>query len=84
MDKIPDSSICDINKTKPSDYQIGGSHYKNMIIEPSEYCQKNKLGWCESNVIKYVSRHRNKNGKEDIKKAIHYLELLIEWEYADK
>jgi len=65
------------------DVQRGGSHYKNMAIQPVEYCHKNKLGTIESSVIKYVSRHQNKNGAEDIKKAIHCLELLLQLEYSE-
>jgi hypothetical protein len=63
--------------------QTGGSQYKNMVIQPMEYCQKNKLGTAESFVVKYVSRHRSKNGAEDIKKAIHCLQLLLEIEYNE-
>lgn len=63
--------------------QIGGNHYKNMPIQPAEFCQRNGLNYCESNVVKYVSRHRQKNGREDIEKAIHYLQLLIEMEYPE-
>ena len=44
----------------------------------------NALGWCEGNAIKYVCRHRTKNGAEDVRKAIHYLQLLLEWEYSDE
>lgn len=62
--------------------QVGGNHYKDLAIQPVVYCQKNHLGYCESNVVKYVSRHKQKNGLEDLKKAMHYLELLIELEYA--
>lgn len=63
------------------DTQVGGSHYKDMAIQPIEYCQKNRLGYCESNAIKYISRHTKKSGKEDIEKAIHMLGLLLELEY---
>lgn len=63
--------------------QCDGSHYKNMPIQPIEFCQKNGLNFCESNVIKYVCRHRNKNGASDIKKAIHNLQLLLEMEYKE-
>lgn len=66
---------------KASDRQEGGQHYKDFPIQPAEFCQRNRLNWCESNVVKYVSRHRDKKGAEDIRKAIHYLELLLEWEY---
>lgn len=64
--------------------QVGGGHYRDMAIGPAEYCQKNGLGCCESNVIKYVSRHRRKGGREDLEKAIHYLRLLIEMEYPER
>ena len=60
--------------------QIGGNHYKGMVIQPVEYIYKNKIGYFEGCVIKYVSRWKNKNGVEDLKKAIHFLELLIELE----
>ena len=56
--------------------QIGGTHYKDMQITPREYAIANRLGVDEFNVIKYVSRHKSKNGLEDINKAIHYLEML--------
>lgn len=59
------------------DKQVGGSHYK-VGIQPIEYILANNLGMCEGNVIKYVTRWKNKGGIEDLKKAIHYLELLIE------
>jgi hypothetical protein len=58
--------------------QIGGQHYKGMKIQPSEFIAKNDLKWYEGNAIKYICRHRLKNGKQDIEKAIHYLELLLE------
>lgn len=63
--------------------QVGGSHYKDFAIQPAEFCQRNRLPYCEANVIKYVSRHRQKNGADDIKKAIHYLEMLLEMEYSE-
>lgn len=65
-----------------SDTQIGGSHYKDLVIQPSEFIQKNGLNWCEGNVVKYVCRHRNKHGRQDLEKALHYIQLLIEWEYG--
>ncbi len=63
--------------------QIGGSHYKDAAIQPYEFCQKNNLNYLESNVIKYVFRHRAKNGAEDLRKAIHTLEVLLEIEYDE-
>ena len=51
------------------DTQIAGSHYKDLAIQPAEYCQRNKLPYCESSVVRYVTRHRSKNGREDIEKG---------------
>lgn len=64
--------------------QIGGSHYKDMPIQPIEYAFKNKLNPLQFNVVKYVSRYANKNGKKDLEKAIHCLQLLIEMEYGNE
>ena len=66
------------------DKQVSGSHYKDKGIQPIVYIHANNLGFCEGNVIKYVTRHKEKNGAADIKKAIHYLELLLELEYKDE
>ena len=63
------------------DTQVGGGHYKDMGIQPTVYIMKNKMPFADGCVIKYVSRHRFKNGKEDIEKAIHYLQMILEEEY---
>ena len=63
--------------------QVGGGHYTSFVIQPAEFCHRNRLGFLESCVIKYVCRHGAKNGRQDIEKAIHYLELLLEWEYPE-
>lgn len=68
--------------SNPLDKQEGGSHY-NLPIQPLEYIHANRLGYIEGNIIKYATRHRDKNGAEDIKKIIHYCELLLELEYAE-
>ena len=70
---------------KPSalDKQVSGNHYKDKGIQPIVYIHANDLGFCEGNVVKYVTRHKEKNGAADIKKAIHYLELLLELEYKN-
>lgn len=60
--------------------QEGGNHYKDMPIQPVEYIHVNKLGYFEGCVIKYVSRWKKKNGIEDLKKARHFIDLLIELE----
>ena len=57
--------------------QIGGTHYTNMKIQPVDYIVPNNIGFCEGNIIKYISRYKNKNGLEDLKKAKHYLDILI-------
>jgi len=62
--------------------QEGGSHYKDFVIQPVEYIHANRLSYLEGNVVKYVTRHRKKGGVDDIRKAIHYLELIIELEYG--
>jgi len=64
--------------------QVDGGHYKDMAIQPTEYCQKNRLNFCESAVVKYVSRHQAKGGRKDIEKAIHFLEMLLEMEYPEQ
>lgn len=70
--------------TRAIDTQVGGDHYKNLPIQPVIFCQRNKLSACESSVVKYVCRHRSKNGRKDLEKAIHYLQILIEEEYSEK
>lgn len=62
------------------DVQVAGNHYKDLAIQPVEYIHANGIGYFEGNVIKYVSRWRNKNGIKDLEKAKHYIELLIELE----
>ena len=64
--------------------QVGGNHYEKMGIQPVEYIHANSLSFFEGNVVKYVSRHRSKNGAEDIKKAIHYCKMILEYEYGIK
>lgn len=60
--------------------QIGGSHYKDMAIQPMEYSMLNKLDACQHTAIKYVTRFREKGGIQDLRKAIHVIEMLIEFE----
>jgi len=64
--------------------QIGGHHYSCMEIQPVEFITANELGFLEGNIIKYVCRHHAKHGAEDIKKAIHYCELLLQTKYGAK
>ena len=62
--------------------QIGGEHYKRYVIQPVEFITKNKLGFLEGCVIKRICRYENKNGLEDLKKAKHEIDLLIELKYG--
>lgn len=73
-----------ITKPKAIDKQVGSDHYKVMKVQPIEYIEANELGFCLGNVVKYITRHKQKGGLEDIEKAIHYLELYKELHYADK
>lgn len=63
--------------------QVGGNHYKDCKIQPIEYIHANNLGFCEGNVVKYITRWRAKNGLADLEKCKHYIELLIELESSD-
>jgi hypothetical protein len=65
------------------DEQVSGNFYKKMVIQTVEFCQKNRIAYCESNIIKYICRHKEKNGKQDLLKAKHYIDLLIEMEYPE-
>jgi hypothetical protein len=71
-------------ESKALDVQVGGNHYKNMAIQPVEFTMKNNLNFCQGSVVKYISRYKFKNGLEDLKKAKHFIDLLIEIEYGEK
>ncbi len=73
-----DESIEDEVKRTAMHSQVGGDHYKLMAIQPTEYIIANGIGFCEGNVIKYGSRWKHKGGVEDLRKALHYIEMLIE------
>lgn len=61
-----------------NDEQVGGTHYKDKSIQPWDYIAANNIGYFEGNIIKYVSRWQSKGGIDDLNKAAHYLEKLIE------
>ena len=65
--------------------QVGGDHYSKLAIQPVEYINKNNLSYLAGNVVKYITRYKHK-GKplEDLKKAKHYVEMLIELEESDE
>lgn len=83
-DKLKNIPTLSEKEKKPLDIQVGGNHYKKFKIQPVEFCQKNKIPYCESNVIKYICRHEFKNGLEDLMKAKHYIDLLIQMEYSNE
>lgn len=64
--------------------QVGGDHYKKCGIEPVEYIHANGLDFNEGSIVKYVSRHRNKNGAEDIRKIKDYCDIILELDYGIK
>lgn len=68
--------------TTAYDTQVGGSHYKEFKIQPSVFINENKLLFAEGNAIKYICRHVNKGGKEDLLKAKHYIDMIIERDYV--
>ena len=65
---------------KSLETQIAGQHYKNQKIQPIEYILENKLPFIEGNIVKYITRWREKGGIEDLKKVKHYVEILMEHE----
>jgi hypothetical protein len=60
--------------------QVGGDHYKTKAIQPWEVIERNGMGFFDGNAVKYLMRYKDKNGVEDLKKAMHYIEKLIELE----
>ena len=82
---IEEETIDDIDyePNNPMNTQVGGDHYSKMKIQPTEFILANDIPFCEGNVIKYISRWKSKNGIEDLKKVIHYAEILIANEEKD-
>ena len=62
--------------------QVGGFHYKDMVVQPSEFINKNKLLFAEGNAIKYICRHAHKGEVQDLEKAKHYIDMIIERDYG--
>ena len=72
-----------VKLSKTDNTQIGSSHYKDMFIQVSDYVYSNNFNWYQGNIIKYISRYNKKNQNtdlqiQDIEKAIHYAQLLID------
>ena len=64
--------------------QVGGSHYKKYKIQPSRFINDNKILFAEGNAIKYICRHQDKGGKQDLLKAIHYIQMILERDYNNE
>lgn len=75
---IPSQKILKTMSNSALDTQVGGNHYSKYAIQPLEFIVKNGLDFVTGNVIKYVVRYKDKGGLEDLKKARHYLDILIE------
>lgn len=67
----------------PSARQVGGDHYRKFKIQPIEYVLANDMGYLPGCALKYLTRYKEKGGAQDIKKCIHYLELILEFEYGE-
>ncbi len=72
-----------MSEEKAIDKQVGGDHYKNMAIQPVQFNQGNNIPFMEASAIKYLVRHRSKNGRQDLQKAIHFIEMAIEHYYPE-
>ena len=64
--------------------QAGGTHYKDCAIQPIQYIHANGLDFFQGNIVKYATRHKAKNGAEDLRKVIHYAQLALELQYGIK
>jgi hypothetical protein len=69
---------------KALDKQVGGDHYKNLPVQPVVYIHANQLSFLAGNVVKYITRHKAKNGRADVEKAIHYCQLILQLEYPEE
>lgn len=69
---------------KALDAQVGGGHYKHYKIQPIEFVYHNNIPAIEANIIKYTMRHRDKNGKQDLRKAAHLIQILMDLEYGEE
>ena len=78
--RIIERDVADEHASTALDTQVGGEHYKSLAIQPIEYIHANNIGYAEGCVIKYVTRWRSKNGIEDLRKARHFIDLLIDLE----
>ena len=73
-----------LETSNPLQTQVGGNHYKDFKIQPIEFIHANNLDFMAANVVKYVVRATNKNGAQDIRKAIHYCQLILKLDYGEE
>jgi hypothetical protein len=64
--------------------QEGGDHYKKLKIQPIEFIHANELDFLQGNVVKYITRHKDKNKAADVRKALHYCQLILELQYKEE
>lgn len=76
--------VVDSKNKNPLQTQVGGNHYKDLKIQPIEFIHANNLDFMTANVVKYVVRAKNKNGSQDIRKAIHYCQLILKLDYGEE
>lgn len=74
----------DADLSSPLQSQVGGDHYRKLAIQPVEFIHANKLNFLEGCIVKRICRHRNKNGRQDLEKIIHEVQLLIAIEYPEE
>ena len=77
-----DQLRCPTHDTSALNTQVAGDHYKDMAIQPVVYIHANKMGFMEGCIVKYISRYKEKNGKQDLLKIKHFVDLLLELEYG--
>jgi hypothetical protein len=79
LDEVQQQHILQVGTAiRANEQQVGGAHYATKAIQPWDFIIANNLGYLEGNIVKYVSRWKDKGGVEDLKKAQHYLQKLIE------
>ena len=79
LDEMQQQHLLQVNaQIRANEQQVGGAHYAIKAIQPWDFIIANNIGYLEGNVIKYISRWKDKGGVEDLKKAQHYLQKLIE------
>ena len=81
---MPAHKIFDETWDDPLTAQVAGDHYVNLAIQPVEYIIANDLNYLQGSVIKYVTRYQNKNGVEDLEKAKHFIDMMIQEEEKKK